>query len=79
MGRAGLPRRIRQANLAPQLRQETEATDPAEPEPKAEPCEERSPDEVRALFSAFQAGARRGREEQDDDFAHHTTGDKGDK
>ncbi|MGW0591912.1 nitrate- and nitrite sensing domain-containing protein [Streptosporangium sp. NPDC002607] len=79
MGPGGLPRRIRQANLAPQLRQEPEATEPAQPEPRAEPCEERSPDEVRALFSAFQAGARRGREEQDDDFAHHTTGDKGDK
>ncbi|MER6173299.1 nitrate- and nitrite sensing domain-containing protein [Streptosporangium sp. NPDC001681] len=78
-GPGGLPRRIRQANLAPQLRQEPEATEPAQPEPRAEPCEERSPDEVRALFSAFQAGARRGREEQDDDFAHHTTGDKGDK
>ncbi|MFC4898575.1 nitrate- and nitrite sensing domain-containing protein [Streptosporangium amethystogenes subsp. fukuiense] len=78
-GPGGLPRRIRQANLAPQLRQESEAAEPAQPEPRAEPCEERSPDEVRALFSAFQAGARRGREEQDDDFAHHTTGDKGDK
>ncbi|WP_440100247.1 nitrate- and nitrite sensing domain-containing protein [Streptosporangium sp. H16] len=75
-GPGGLPRRVRQANLAPQLRQESE---PAEPEPRPEPSEERSPDEVRALFSAFQAGARRGREEQDNDFAHHTTGDKGDK
>ncbi|WP_326646469.1 nitrate- and nitrite sensing domain-containing protein [Streptosporangium sp. NBC_01755] len=77
-GPGGLPRRIRQANLAPQLRQEAEATESAEPEPRAEPREERSPDEVRALFSAFQAGARRGREEQDDALAHHTTGDKGD-
>ncbi|WP_344914880.1 nitrate- and nitrite sensing domain-containing protein [Streptosporangium oxazolinicum] len=75
-GPGGLPRRVRQANLAPQLRQEAE---PAGPGPRAEPSEERSPDEVRALFSAFQAGARRGREEQDNDFAHHTTGDKGDK
>ncbi|MEU8205398.1 nitrate- and nitrite sensing domain-containing protein [Streptosporangium sp. NPDC049046] len=78
-GPGGLPRRIRQANLAPQLRQETESTGPAEPEPSAEPNEERSPEEARALFSAFQAGSRRGREEQDNDFAHHTTGDKGDK
>ncbi|MFF3440665.1 nitrate- and nitrite sensing domain-containing protein [Streptosporangium sp. NPDC002721] len=75
-GPGGLPRRVRQANLAPQLRQESE---PAEPEPRTEPGEERSPDEVRALFSAFQAGARRGREEQENDFAHHTTGDKGEK
>ncbi|GAA2850692.1 nitrate- and nitrite sensing domain-containing protein [Streptosporangium fragile] len=77
-GPGGLPRRIRQANLAPQLRQEPDPA-PADRAPKAESCEERSPEEVRALFSAFQAGARRGREEQSTDFAHHTTGDKGDK
>ncbi|MBB2908891.1 signal transduction histidine kinase [Streptosporangium becharense] len=77
-GPGGLPRRIRQANLAPQLRQEPEAT-PADRAPKTGPCEERSPEEVRALFSAFQAGARRGREEQSTDFAHHMTGDKGDE
>ncbi|MFF5213206.1 nitrate- and nitrite sensing domain-containing protein [Streptosporangium sp. NPDC000396] len=74
-GPGSLPRRVRQANLAPQLRQEPAA--PAEPEPEPEPSE-RSPDEVRALFSAFQAGARRGREEHGNDYAHHTTGDKGD-
>ncbi|WP_433249199.1 sensor histidine kinase [Streptosporangium sp. CA-135522] len=78
-GPGNLPRRVRQANLAPQLRQEPPA--PVEPERAPEPPErsERSPDEVRALFSAFQAGARRGREEQGNDFAHQTTGDKGDK
>ncbi|GAA4223932.1 signal transduction histidine kinase [Streptosporangium album] len=74
-GPGNLPRRVRQANLAPQLRQEPPA--PVEPEQAPEPPE-RSPDEVRALFSAFQAGARRGREEQGNDFAHQTTGDKGD-
>ncbi|MEU4832396.1 nitrate- and nitrite sensing domain-containing protein [Streptosporangium sp. NPDC023615] len=79
-GPGGLPRRVRQANLAPQLRQEGEAAPAAPaPAPKAEPCEERSPDEIRAMFSAFQAGARRGREEQNDESPHHTTGDKGDK
>ncbi|MGW2214421.1 sensor histidine kinase [Nonomuraea sp. NPDC001684] len=51
---AGLPRRVRQANLAPQLKEE-----PPEPEPQAE----RSPDEVRDLFSAFQRGTQRAREE----------------
>ncbi|OUC81173.1 hypothetical protein CA984_42145, partial [Streptosporangium minutum] len=80
-GPGSLPRRVRQANLAPQLRQEPPA--PVEPERAQEPTEpperaERSPDEVRALFSAFQAGARRGREEHGNDFAHQTTGDKGD-
>ncbi|GAA3122428.1 sensor histidine kinase [Nonomuraea salmonea] len=44
---AGLPRRVRQANLAPQLK---------EPPPEQERQEERSPDEVRDLFSAFQRG-----------------------
>ncbi|MFJ2028252.1 nitrate- and nitrite sensing domain-containing protein [Streptosporangium sp. NPDC087985] len=74
-GPGSLPRRVRQANLAPQLRQEPPA--PVEPEQPPDPPE-RSPDEVRALFSAFQAGARRGREEQGNNFAHQTTGDKGD-
>ncbi|GAA3075918.1 sensor histidine kinase [Streptosporangium carneum] len=73
-GTRPLPRRVRQANLAPQLRQET-SQPPAEPAPEAA---ERSPDETRALFSAFQAGARRGREEDGNDFPHQTTGDKGD-
>ena len=77
-GPGSLPRRVRQANLAPQLRQESEP--PAVPEPDPEPVEERSPEKVRALFSAFQAGSQRGREEQENDFAHHmTTGDKGDE
>ncbi|MFC5822350.1 nitrate- and nitrite sensing domain-containing protein [Nonomuraea insulae] len=52
---AGLPRRVRQANLAPQLKEES----PPEPEQQAK----RSPDEVRDLFSAFQRGAQRAREE----------------
>ncbi|MEV4167739.1 nitrate- and nitrite sensing domain-containing protein [Nonomuraea sp. NPDC049709] len=52
---AGLPRRVRQANLAPQLKEEP----PPEPEQQAE----RSPDEVRDLFSAFQRGTQRAREE----------------
>ncbi|MEU9834612.1 nitrate- and nitrite sensing domain-containing protein [Streptosporangium sp. NPDC048047] len=71
-----LPRRVRQASLVPQLRQETQAPAPPEPEPDP-PAEGRSPDEVRALFSAFQAGTRRAREENED-LAHHTTADKRD-
>ncbi|MFE3449722.1 nitrate- and nitrite sensing domain-containing protein [Nonomuraea sp. NPDC059194] len=49
----GLPRRVRQANIAPQLKA---------PEPEPDPRPERSPDEVRDLFSAFQRGTERGRE-----------------
>ncbi|WP_214319468.1 sensor histidine kinase [Nonomuraea sediminis] len=52
---AGLPRRVRQANLPPQLKE------PPEPEP----AQERSPDEVRDLFSAFQRGTERARQEAD--------------
>ncbi|MFI6484868.1 nitrate- and nitrite sensing domain-containing protein [Nonomuraea sp. NPDC050663] len=52
---AGLPRRQRQRSLAPQLR-----VAPDEPEAE-EP--ERSPEEVRDLFSAFQRGTQRGRED----------------
>ncbi|MFD1934793.1 nitrate- and nitrite sensing domain-containing protein [Nonomuraea mangrovi] len=51
----GLPRRVRQANIAQQLKA-------PEPEPESRP--ERSPDEVRDLFSAFQRGTERGREEE---------------
>ncbi|MFD7733163.1 hypothetical protein ACFV6F_22565 [Kitasatospora phosalacinea] len=49
-----LPRRVRQANLAPQLRPG------AEPEP-AEPARERNPEEARSAFSSFQRGFARGR------------------
>jgi signal transduction histidine kinase len=56
---AGLPRRVRQANLVPQLK---ETLQEPEQEPAPEPAE-RSPDEVRDLFSAFQRGTQRAREE----------------
>ncbi|WP_171075357.1 nitrate- and nitrite sensing domain-containing protein [Nonomuraea basaltis] len=52
---AGLPRRVRQAKPAPRLKE-------ASPEPPKEPAE-RSPDEVRDLFSAFQRGTQRARED----------------
>jgi signal transduction histidine kinase len=53
LGEDGLPRRVRQANLAPQLRApvvEPESTAPA-----------RSPEQVRSLMSALQLGTNRGR------------------
>ncbi|MET8158234.1 nitrate- and nitrite sensing domain-containing protein [Sphaerisporangium sp. NPDC005289] len=67
----GLPRRVRQANMAPQLRENTGPL--AAPTPLPAPtgeagqatgapgAAERSPDEARAMFSAFQHGGRRGR------------------
>ncbi|GAA3142483.1 nitrate- and nitrite sensing domain-containing protein [Planomonospora alba] len=78
-GPGALPRRVRQANLAPQLRKDAPAT--ADAAPADPPGGGRSPEEARALLTAFQAGVRRGREEQDGpvDFAHQTTGEKEDK
>ncbi|MGP3916491.1 sensor histidine kinase [Nonomuraea sp. 10N515B] len=56
---AGLPRRVRQAGPSSRL------------QPSAEPAPEqpadRSPDEVRDLFSAFQRGTQRAREEAQDE------------
>lgn len=53
LGDDGLPRRVRQANLAPQLRKPV-----VEPEPTAPT---RSPEQVRSLMSALQNGTQRGR------------------
>ncbi|WP_329570030.1 sensor histidine kinase [Kitasatospora sp. NBC_01266] len=55
-----LPRRVRQANLAPQLKESTarEAGDHGG-DPQA--ARERSPEEARATFSSFQRGFSRGR------------------
>ncbi|GAB7039987.1 nitrate- and nitrite sensing domain-containing protein [Catenuloplanes niger] len=52
----GLPKRVRQAHLAPQLRPGRAAAPPAPTE--AAP---RTPDQVRSLMSALQAGTNRGR------------------
>lgn len=68
---AGLPRRVRQTNLAPQLKESpplgqerAPEQEPRGQEPRGqEPPPERSPDEVRDLFSAFQRGTQRAREE----------------
>ncbi|MGW4794561.1 sensor histidine kinase [Nonomuraea sp. NPDC004297] len=76
---AGLPRRVRQANLVPQLK---EAPPEPVPEPAPEPAPvsgpeqaaERSPNEVRDLFSAFQRGTKRAREEASEE-GHVSKGD----
>jgi hypothetical protein len=64
-----LPRRVRQANLAPQLRVTTDTDTggvrrmhPVPDEPVRQ--RERSPEEVRATFASFQSGLSRGRAEQ---------------
>ncbi|WP_338022718.1 ATP-binding protein [Allosalinactinospora lopnorensis] len=63
-----LPRRVRQANLVPQLQDAPEetATGPAEPQ-------ERSPEQTRSMMSALQSGWTRGRNEEPDQ--QHPTGD----
>jgi signal transduction histidine kinase len=57
----GLPRRIRQASLAPQLREDP----PAGPPAGRAAARPRSPEEARAMVSALQRGWQRGREDGD--------------
>ncbi|MEV4626277.1 nitrate- and nitrite sensing domain-containing protein [Micromonospora sp. NPDC049523] len=69
VGEDGLPRRIRQTSLAPQLREPTVPAEPATravvgegaPTQRPKPAAARSPEEVRAMMSAMQAGTARGR------------------
>lgn len=58
-----LPRRIRQTNLAPQLRRDTPGPGPI----GMGPASTRPPEETRSLMAALQEGWTRGREEQDPD------------
>ncbi|WP_395106484.1 nitrate- and nitrite sensing domain-containing protein [Actinomadura sp. SCN-SB] len=64
-GRPDLPRRVRQANLAPQLREEPSGETVAEQPP---PRAERSPEELRSMMSSIQRGTRRGRTESTIEF-----------
>ncbi|MDW5328964.1 nitrate- and nitrite sensing domain-containing protein [Plantactinospora sp. KLBMP9567] len=54
---SGLPVRVRQANLAPPLR---DGDDRTEPEP-AEDHAPRTPEQIRRMMSSYQSGTRRGR------------------
>jgi hypothetical protein len=56
----GLPKRVRQANLAPQLREDTVHDNAAET-PSASADRERSPDQARSTMAAFARGLARGR------------------
>jgi signal transduction histidine kinase len=63
-GRPSLPRRVRQANLAPQLREEVEpVSDTA--------SGERSPEELRTMLSSIQKGWLRGRTDSGDNATGH--------
>ncbi|WP_344590020.1 sensor histidine kinase [Actinomadura vinacea] len=57
---AGMPRRVRRANLAPQLR---DAAPPAPDETQSSGRVERSPERARSVMSSMQSGWRRGRTE----------------
>ncbi|GIH73846.1 hypothetical protein Plo01_02750 [Planobispora longispora] len=56
----GLPRRVPQTHLAAPLREDEPRPAPRAPEPPAGD-DDRSPEEIRAAFSSYQAGTRRGR------------------
>ncbi|MFJ1973403.1 nitrate- and nitrite sensing domain-containing protein [Streptomyces sp. NPDC087903] len=65
-GTAALPRRVRQASLAPQLKNSTERR----PQAASEPAD-RDADEVRSRMASLQRGWQRGREENaEGDDAH---------
>jgi len=58
----GLPRRVRQANLNPHLRESARAPDRTAPARRPTPAHGRSPEEARDLVSSLQRGWQRGRE-----------------
>ncbi|HZC42382.1 MAG TPA: hypothetical protein VE343_17005, partial [Streptosporangiaceae bacterium] len=60
----GLPRRVRQASLSPQLREGRPAGADGDGQPGAS---ERSPEEARDLVASLQSGWQRGRQEDSQD------------
>lgn len=62
-GRPALPRRVRQASLAPQLREEIE--------PVTAASDERSPEELRTMLSSIQKGWLRGRSDAEQTTTRH--------
>lgn len=73
-GTGGLPKRVRQANLAPQLREPMVSAGPEEADDVAP---QRTPDEARATMSAMRTGWLRGQDDtpaaSDDELADQTT------
>jgi hypothetical protein len=61
-GPDGLPRRVRQSSLAPQLR------DTPPENTVSDNASTRSPEQLRAMMSAFQSGMNRGRQDADDSY-----------
>jgi anti-sigma regulatory factor (Ser/Thr protein kinase) len=73
----GLPLRVRQANLAPQLRRQT--TEEVSVAPPADEPAARSPEETLTMMSAFQDGWLRGRSDALDELDEGPTDEPGDE
>ncbi|WP_327351571.1 sensor histidine kinase [Streptomyces sp. NBC_01304] len=56
----GLPRRVRQTHLAPQLREEQTAAEPPPPSHTSQETDERTPEQVRDRMAAYRDGWARG-------------------
>jgi signal transduction histidine kinase len=70
----GLPRRTRQANLSPHLKENPPGASPAEAGLLAAPPEIRPPEQARDLAASLQGGWRRGRQEIPDPSGTATDG-----
>lgn len=66
-GADGLPRRIRQSSLAPQLRDAPGADGTSGAEIATQRSGSRSPEELRAMMTSFQAGMARGRRDAENE------------
>jgi hypothetical protein len=71
-GGDGLPKRVRQTNMAPQLWEAPAEVDIATQAPTT-----RSPEELRAMMTSFQLGMTRGRREAEDDVDVESHGSDG--
>ncbi|MGH3320939.1 MAG: sensor histidine kinase [Streptosporangiaceae bacterium] len=69
-GRPALPRRVRQASLAPQLKDDPALSE----EPPGEDEDERSPEELRMMLSSIQRGWLRGRSDAGETTGEDQTG-----
>ncbi|GAA2672605.1 sensor histidine kinase [Streptomyces lunalinharesii] len=72
----GLPRRVRQASLAPQLRTDQDAEPPAD-QPAAPAADDRDAEAVRARMASLQRGWQRGRRENGEAPRTPTPPDRG--
>ncbi|GAA3243212.1 nitrate- and nitrite sensing domain-containing protein [Dactylosporangium siamense] len=74
-GSRGLPKRVRQQSLAPQLQQDTAAVDDLDEVEVPQP--NRSPEQLRKMMSSFQAGTARGRHASGSEDSGDSNGSNG--